>query len=132
MALNHWVGMGRVTAPIELNSTPAGVSVARFTIAVDRDYKGANGEKLTDFINVVVWRQKAEFVSKYFDKGSLICIEGSIETRSYEKDGVKRYITEVNAEKAYFTGEKRATAENAGFDTTSGFTAFTDDKDLPF
>ena len=139
MALNHWVGMGRLTAKPELKTTPSGVSVATFSIAVDRDYKAQNGEKQTDFISVVAWRQTAEFVTKWFDEGSMICVEGSLQTRSYTaQDGKKRTITEVIADKVHFTGEKKDAATPPTMAYTAQPTApqefedLADDEPLPF
>lgn len=137
MALNHWVGMGRLTAKPELKTTPSGVSVATFSIAVDRDYKAQNGEKQTDFISVVAWRQTAEFVTKWFDKGSMICVEGSLQTRSYTaQDGTKRIVTEVIADKVHFTGEKKDTATPSttayAAQPTVKFEDLADDEPLPF
>ena len=140
MALNKWVGMGRITAPVELKTTPSGVSVTSFSIAIDRDFKDTNGEKQTDFINVVAWRNNAEFISKYFDKGSLICIEGSLQTRSYTtQDGAKRTVTEVVADRVHFTGEKRneLAGQNNGYTEpqpliTANYEEVEADDDLPF
>lgn len=140
MALNHWVGMGRLTAKPELKTTPSGVSVATFTIAVDRDYKSQSGEKQTDFIQIVAWRQTAEFVTKYFDKGSLICVEGSLQVRSYNaQDGSKRFITEIMASGVHFTGEKRETATTPAeayaqlaTPQSSNFETLSTDDELPF
>ena len=111
--LNHWIGMGRVVSTPELKSTQSGVSVTSFTVAIDRDYKGQDGNKQTDWINVVAWRQTAEFVSRYFQKGSMICVEGAINTRSYTaQDGSKRTVTEVIADRVHFTGEKANAPQN--------------------
>ena len=96
--LNCAVIMGRLTADPELRQTPSGVSVTRFTVAVDRGYVKPGEERKADVINVVAWRQTAEFVSRYFQKGSMIAVQGSIQTGSYEKDGVKRYTFEVSAD----------------------------------
>ena len=104
--LNCSVIMGRLTADPELRKTPSGVSVTRFTVAVDRGYAKQGEEKKTDFINVVAWRQTAEFICKYFKKGSMIAVQGSIETGSYEKDGVKRSTFEINADNVSFCGGK--------------------------
>ena len=87
--LNCAVIMGRLTADPELRQTPNGVAVTRFSVAVDRGYVKAGEERQADFINVVCWRQTAEFVTRYFSKGSMIAVQGSIQTGSYEKDGVK-------------------------------------------
>lgn len=94
---------GRLTATPELKQTPSGVAVTTFSIAVNRKGK----EAATDFIDVVGWRQTAEFICKYFKKGSSICIAGSIQTRSWtDNDGQKRYATDVVADEAYFVDGK--------------------------
>lgn len=99
---------GRITADPELKSTPSGISVTSFTVAVNRSYRGKNGdEPQADFINVTAWRQTAEFITRHFHKSSSICIVGSIQTRSYtDKQGQKRYATEVVADEAYFVDSK--------------------------
>ena len=116
--LNKAILGGRLTNKPELKTTPSGISVCTFGIAVDRRYSGKDSERQTDFINVVAWRQTAEFISKYFDKGSSICIVGSIQTRSYEKDGQKRTVYEVVAEEASFVDSK-AEADNQRYGDTS-------------
>ena len=89
--INCAVITGRLTADAELKSTASGVSVTSFTVAVDRNYQKQGEEKQTDFITVVAWRNTAEFISKYFKKGSMIAVQGSIQTRNYEdKNGNKR------------------------------------------
>ena len=100
--LNKVILGGRVTADPELKRTPQGVSVTSFSIAVNRRGKDAQ----TDFINCVAWRQTAEFICKFFKKGSSICVSGSIQTRTYEERNTKRYITEVVAEEAFFVDSK--------------------------
>ena len=99
---------GRITAEPELKSTPSGISVTSFTVAVNRSYRGKNGdEPQADFINVTAWRQTAEFITRHFRKASSICIVGSIQTRSWvDKQGQKRYATEVVADEAYFVDSK--------------------------
>lgn len=106
---NKWVGMGRLTGDVEVKySQGSDVAIGRFSIAIDRDYKPQGAEKPeTDFIKCVAFGKTAEFISKYFGKGNLILVEGSIQTGSYEKDGQKVYFTEVKVDKARFTGEKR-------------------------
>lgn len=105
--LNCAVFMGRITANPELRTTPNGVSVTSFTVAVDRSYQRAGEERQTDFINVVAWRGTAEFVSGYFRKGSMIAVQGSIQTRSYEdKNGNKRTAFEIVADNVNFCGSK--------------------------
>ena len=109
--LNRVVLMGRITQDLELKTLSSGVSTLSFTIAVERSYAPQGSERQTDFINCVAWRQKAEFISKYFGKGAMIAIEGSIQTRKYQdKTGVTRTATEVIVDNASFTGEKRDAA----------------------
>ena len=101
--MNNVSLLGRVVRDIELKYTGNGTAVANFTIAVDRRFKNADGEYDTDFIDIVVWRQSAEFVSEYFKKGSPIAVEGSIQTRNYENnEGRKVYVTEVVADNVGF------------------------------
>ena len=107
--LNHIVIMGRLVADPELKTTPAGVMVATTRLAVDRDFKNRQtGERETDFINVVAWRQTAEFVSRYFTKGRMAVVEGRLQIRSYtDRDGNKRTAAEVVAENFYFGDSRR-------------------------
>jgi len=107
--LNIAVIMGRLTATPELRTTPNGISVTSFSVAVDRSYSSRNGgERQTDFINVVAWRSTAEFICKYFTKGQMIAINGSIQTRNYEdKQGNKRTAVEIVVDNANFCGSKR-------------------------
>ena len=107
--LNHITIMGRLTRDPELRRTGSGVAVASFTVAVDRDFgKNENGEKETDFIDCVAWRQTGEFVSKYFTKGSMIVVSGRLQVRSWtDKDGNKRRTAEVVADNCYFGESKR-------------------------
>lgn len=127
---------GRLTSDAELKATPSGVSVTSFTIAVDR--RGKSGEdKQTDFINVVAWRQTAEFVTKYFQKGSMIGIEGSIQTRKYtDKDGNNRTVFEVVASNVQFVESKKTDAAVDNFkalkDRAKDLDILVDDADLPF
>ena len=112
--LNKAILMGRLVRDPELRHTASNTAVASFTLAIDRDRKGPNGERQTDFINIVTWRQQAEFVSKYFSKGRLIGIDGSIQTRNYEdKNGNKRTAVEVVADRAFFVDSKNS-AQGSG------------------
>ena len=113
--LNHITIMGRLTRDPELRRTGSGIAVASFTVAVDRDFgKNENGEKETDFIDCVAWRQTGEFVSKYFTRGSLIVVSGRLQIRSWtDKDGNKRRTAEVVADNVYFGGSKRD-SDNGG------------------
>ena len=133
--LNHIVLMGRLTRDPELRYTNSNVPVASFRIAVDRDFgRGENGEKQTDFIDVVAWRQTGEFVSKYFTKGSMAVVSGRLQMRDWtDRDGNKRTSAEVVADNVYFGDSKRrddgdaprsqdsyaprASAGNSGFDS---------------
>ncbi|MBR3949134.1 MAG: single-stranded DNA-binding protein [Oscillospiraceae bacterium] len=107
--LNHIVIMGRLTRDPELRRTGSGIAVASFTVAVDRDFGGRDGgEKETDFIDCVAWRQTGEFVSKYFAKGRMIVVSGRLQIRSWtDKDGNKRRTAEVVADNVYFGDSKR-------------------------
>ena len=107
--LNHIVIMGRLTRDPELRRTGSGVAVASFTVAVDRDFgKNENGEKETDFIDCVAWRQTGEFVSKYFTKGRMAVVSGRLQIRSWnDKDGNKRRTAEIVADNVYFGDSKR-------------------------
>ena len=118
--LNHIVIMGRLTRDVELRSTQSGVNVASFTVAVDRDFGGRDGgEKQTDFIDCVAWRQTGEFVSKYFHKGSMIVVSGRLQSRKWQdRDGNNRTNWEVSADNVYF-GESRRREED-GRDSYGG------------
>ena len=107
--LNHIIIMGRLTRDPELRRTASGVAVASFTVAVDRDFgKNENGEKETDFIDCVAWRQTGEFVSKYFAKGRMAVVSGRLQIRSWtDKEGNKRRTAEVVADNVYFGDSKR-------------------------
>ena len=107
--LNHITIMGRLTRDPELRRTGSGIAVASFTVAVDRDFGGRDGgERETDFIDCVAWRQTGEFVSKYFTKGSMIVVSGRLQIRGWtDKDGNKRRTAEVVADNCYFGESKR-------------------------
>ena len=115
--LNHITIMGRLTRDPELRRTGSGVAVASFSVAVDRDFSGRDGgEKETDFIDCVAWRNTGEFVSKYFTKGSMIVVSGRLQIRSWtDKDGNKRRTAEVVADNVYFGESKRNDGGNSGF-----------------
>jgi single-strand DNA-binding protein len=142
--LNCAVIMGRLTADPELRQTPSGVAVTRFTVAVDRGYVKAGEERKADFITVVAWRQTAEFVTRYFSKGSMIAVQGAIQTGSYEKDGIKRSTFEIVADNVSFCGSKSESStggaprmnDTAATSFSNGsindFAAVADDDDLPF
>lgn len=135
LSLNKSILCGRLTATPELKTTTSGASVTSFNLAVKRDFKNANGEYETDFINCVAWRGTAEFICKYFQKGSSLCVVGSIQTRKYEdKDGNKRTAVEVVASEAHFVDSKNGTSgadQNAPEPPEMDFEEVTDEM-LPF
>ena len=132
--LNHISIMGRITKDIELRRTPTGVAVASFTLAVDRDFKEKNGEKETDFIDCVAWRNTAEFVEKYFAKGRMAIVAGRLQIRSWtDKDGNKRRTAEVIADNVYFGDSKKEGEIPAVNAPASDFAMLTDDDaQLPY
>ena len=139
--LNKVILGGRITADLELKQTQSGIATIQFTIAVNRRFqgKGTDDAQNTDFITVKAWRQTAEFVSRFFKKGSSICVVGTIQTRNWtDQQGVKHYATEVVADEAYFVDAK---SENGvGFGDTPSFQTqpapkfeeVSGDDDLPF
>ena len=142
--LNKVILIGRFTRDPELRATPQGTSTCSFSLAVDRNYQSAGGERQADFINCVAWRQTAEFISKYFQKGNMICVEGSIQTRSWkDNEGNNRYATEVVVDRSYFVESKRSAQESSAMSTAPVFndspfgnlpdpTPLGTDDDLPF
>ena len=148
--LNHIVLMGRLTRDPELRRTQSGIAVASFRIAVDRDFGSRDGgEKQADFIDIVAWRNTAEFVSKYFTKGRMAVVSGRLQIRDWtDKDGNKRTSAEVVADNVYFGDSKRDSAPSAGGGNYGGqssygggydapsisadFTEAEDDGELPF
>ena len=138
--LNRIVLMGRLTRDPELRRTGSGTAVSSFSIAVDRDFKGQGGEKETDFIDIVAWRNTAEFVSKYFTKGRMAVVEGRLQIRDWkDKEGNNRRSAEVVADNVYF-GDGKRDGDAAGGSYTGGQTAPSgefkeideDDGELPF
>ena len=151
--LNHLTIMGRMVRNPELRRTGSGIAVTSFTVAVDRDFtSNESGERETDFIDCVAWRQVGEFVSKYFTKGRMAVVSGRLQIRSWtDKDGNKRHTAEVVADNVYFGDSKReeggnhsgysagapssygAPASNYGSDSPSDFAMLDDDDaQLPF
>jgi len=128
--MNKVILMGRMTKDPELSQSPSGVSLTRFSIAVNRRF-AKEGQQQADFINCIAWRQTAENICKFFTKGSMIAIVGSIQTRSWDgQDGKKQYATEVMVDEFYFTGEKRETVE-APVSDDLGYT-YANEDDCPF
>ena len=145
--LNKVVLAGRITKDVELKQTTAGVAVVTFSIAVNRKYASGNNQPQTDFFDVTAWRQTAEFISRYFRKGSSICVAGSLQTRSWEdKNGNKRTVVEIVADEAFFVDSKSETiADNAPYTSSPSpsvapapmpaqpkFEALSSEEDLPF
>lgn len=114
--LNHIVIMGRLTRDPELRRTNTGLAVTRFSVAVDRDFPNkGTGERETDFINCVAWRHTGEFVSKYFQKGSMVVVSGRLQMRNWtDKDGTKRRDAEIVADNVYFGSSKRDSGSGTG------------------
>lgn len=143
MSLNNVTLMGRLTYSPELKSTPSGVSVIRFQIACDRKYQAQGQERQADFIDCMAWRSTAEFISRYFHRGDMIGIEGSIQTSNFtDKDGNKRKSVDVVANTVSFCGSKQQSNSNpnlnvapptyASADNSDFEEIVDDDDDLPF
>ncbi len=151
--LNHIVIMGRLTRDPELRRTQSGVAVTTITVAVDRDFQSRDSqEKQTDFIDVVAWRQTAEFVSKYFSKGKMIVVEGALQSRKWQdKNGQNRVSWEIQANNVYFGESRRDNQGGSDYTAPSygapsygshapsytapvsgGFTEIEEDGELPF
>ena len=122
--LNYIVVMGRLTHDPELRKTASGVSVASFSVAVDRDFSQQDGKKETDFIDVVAWRNTAEFAAKYFTKGRMAVVSGRLQIRNWEdKEGNKRRTAEILAENIYFGDSKKDDDGGSAPAPTQGFGA---------
>lgn len=137
--LNKVIVMGRLTADPELKRTQNDIATCKVTVAADRDYTPQGQEKQADFITVVAWRQTAEFISKYFSKGRMIAVEGSLRTSTYNDKkypDVKHYVTEVYADKVYFAGDKPQGSASLttpmGHDALEDFEEVIDETQLPF
>ena len=130
--MNKAILIGNLTKDPEITTTNNGVSVCRFTLAVSRRYANAEGERETDFINVVVWRNLADNCHKFLKKGSKAAVVGSIQSRSYDaNDGTKRYITEIVAEEVEFISTKSDATSVKADDEVAKLEPITDDN-LPF
>lgn len=127
--MNKVILIGNLTKPPELRATQSGTQVCTFSIAVNRRFKGQDGKPVTDFFNIVAWRQLGEMCAKYLDKGRKVCVTGELQTRSYEaNDGTRRTVTEIVADDVEFLSPKGAKAEGI----PEGFTEIVDDGELPF
>lgn len=132
--LNNVVIMGRLTRDPELRRTQSGTAVTSFTMAVDRDFKSQSGEKETDFIDVVAWRNTGEFAAKYLAKGRMAAVEGRIQVRDWQdKDGNRRKSVEVVADNVYFADSKRdSNPQESRTVDDQEFDEIEDDGDFPF
>lgn len=124
--LNSIIIMGRLVADPELRSTTSNIPVCSFTVAVDRDFQRSGEEKQTDFIDVVAWRSQAEFVSRYFSKGRMIVVQGSLQSRKWQdKDGNKRVSWEIQADKVHFGDSKNAGSDSGSGNVTARYDSYT-------
>lgn len=136
--LNVVVLMGRLVADPELRTTDGGINVTRFRVACERSFARQGEQRQADFLDVVAWRQTADFVCKYFQKGSLIAVQGRIQTRQYrDKNGNNRTAVEIMADQVSFTGEKSKSAPNVSYHLQSAsgsddFREIDDSDDIPF
>jgi len=137
--LNRCVFIGRLTREPELKYTPSGLAVTKFTIAVDRSYKNKQGEKETDFIDIIAWRQLAEICANNLDKGRLVSVEGALQIRNYQdKEGNKRKVAEIVADNVFFLDHKKDNDSgiSQGQNRSSGASSFGHevalDDDIPF
>lgn len=135
--MNKVIIMGRLTANPELKTTQSGLSVTTIRVAVDRRFANPDGTRDADFFDVVCWRQTADFVAKYFTKGRMIGVVGSLQTRSWtDKDGGKRYATEIVADEAYFCGDGKGDGKGESRPAprrgTTEMTEADDGEELPF
>lgn len=128
--MQKFIALGRTTKDIELTQTTSGIAVAKFTLAIPRQFKTADGEREVDFLNCVAWRKNAENIAKYVNKGDQLFIIGTVQTRSYEVKGERKYITEIQVDEFEFIGgNKSGKIEN------KDLTEIDDDNDmdsLPF
>ena len=142
--MNKWIGIGNLTRDPELSETPNGTAVCKFTVAVNRNFTNANGERECDFINVVAWRSLAENCGRFLSKGKKVSVVGSLQTRSYESIGEKKYVTEIMADEVEFLSPKDEDNHQSQRQPQQGgqrdnqqrrrpaLQAFDDDGDIPF
>ena len=142
--MNKWIGIGNLTRDPELSETPNGTAVCKFTVAVNRNFTNANGERECDFINVVAWRSLAENCGRFLSKGKKVSVVGSLQTRSYESDGEKKYVSEIMADEVAFLSPKDEDNHQSQRQPQQGgqrdnqqrrrpaLQAFDDDGDIPF
>lgn len=124
--MQKFIALGRTTKDIELTQTTSGIAVAKFTLAIPRQFKTADGEREVDFLNCVAWRKNAENIAKYVNKGDQLFIVGTVQTRSYEVKGERKYITEIQVDEFEFIGGNKKTEK-----VEDGLTEV-DEQNLPF
>ena len=130
--MNKVILIGNIASDPESRTTQSGIAQCSFRLAVQRRFKGANGERETDFLPVVCWRQTAEFAQRYLAKGRKVAVDGSIQTRSYDaQDGSKRYVTEIIADSVEAVGGREDGAQKPAQNRQEGFTDVNEDE-LPF
>lgn len=142
--MNKWIGIGNLTRDPELSETPNGTAVCKFTVAVNRNFTNANGDRECDFINVVAWRSLAENCGRFLSKGKKVSVVGSLQTRSYESNGEKKYVTEIMADEVEFLSPKDEDNHQSQRQSQQGgqrggqqrrrpaLQEFDDDGDIPF
>ena len=131
--MNRVILTGNLTREPELSETPSGIAVCRFSIAVNRNYTADDGERITDFFNIVTWRGQAENCGRYLKKGSKVAIVGSLQNRSYEdKDGNKRTVTDIVASEVEFLSPKSEETDETPKKKTTRHMPVIDGDDLPF
>jgi single-strand binding protein len=132
--MNHWIGIGRLTRDPEVRYTQSGKAIASFTLAIDRR-RSTDGNQQADFISCVAWEKTAEVISQYVSKGQKIAVEGRIQTRSYDKDGRKVYVTEVIVQSMEFCDSKGSGTSSAAPPEQQGMfegSRAVADSDIPF
>lgn len=133
MSLNNCSLMGRLTSDPELRHTQSNTPVTSFTLAVNRSYVKQGDERQTDFIDIVAWRNTADFICRYFKKGQMMAVDGSIQTRTYtDKEGKNRKVFEVQANNVFFCEKASNPADVFVSNEAEDYEVVTDDKDLPF
>ena len=135
MSLNRVTMMGRITRDLELRHTTSGVPVTSFSIACEKDYKSASGEKEAEFYDIVCWRGTAEFAAKYFGKGKMVIVDGRLQTRDYtDKNGSKHKIVEIVADSLYFGESKTPSGSYGTMPASVEYEEIEEDEgeDLPF
>lgn len=138
MSLNKWIGIGRLVKDPKIRQTQSGKSVVTFTIAVDRDFKSKDGERETDFINIVAWGSSADFVARYFGKGDPIAVDGRLKIRSWtDENGESHKVAEIEADRFYFCGGKGSRRDETYAATSPSqdsdeFREISDEDDMPF